>query len=252
MWIIQKKHLDNQESNYLNLFKDYLIVDTVEDVHTIYENDAICRDGSCKFAGSVEFVNVMTRIYGHSEHFTLFSYDCNRYYPYLNFNLLNYNHILLPYRSILNQFSHIIDRFPNCDKFFIRPNSGNKVFTGTYFSKKWVSKELDIIQDIAKADLQDELVLVSPHTESIHSEYRIAFSHGKVLGSACYTDTSVDDLQIVEDKAQNMYDGFLKKYNYLNKLFTIDMCLLEDRSWKVVEINGFGTAGLYGMEGFII
>jgi hypothetical protein len=248
MWIIEKNFLKNQEDNYLSFFKDYRLVNSVEDVHRIYENDAECRDGCCKFAGCVEFVHAMTQIYGSSQDFTLKSYDCDKYYPYLNFNLLNFNNIILPYSSIFSQFTHILERFPGCEKFFIRPISGDKIFTGTHFTKKWVSKELDIIQDVYKKDLTDTIVLVSPYVDNIHSEYRVAFYNGKVIGVSCYTDNDDGDLQLVKDKSQGMYDFFLNKYRFLNKMFTLDMCLLSNRSWKVAEINGFGTAGLYGME----
>jgi len=247
MWIIQKSFLVNQDPNYLSLFQDYRVVETIEDVYKLFYVKEHCfLNCDCKFAGNIDFVEKLTSMFGDKRDFSIKSYDCREYYPYIEFDLLNYNNIIIPFDDIERNFFDICGRF-NCDKFFIRPVSGYKLFTGTYFTKRWVSKELKIIQEINRVTLKDDLVLLAPFQE-IGPEYRVAFKNGKTIGAAGYTEDCSENLENIQQIAQAFHDKSLYKYKNLNRLFTMDICKVPTNKWKVVEINGFGTAGLYGMK----
>lgn len=247
MWIIQKSFLVNQDPNYLSLFQDHRVVETIEDVYKLFYIKQHCfLNCDCKFAGNIDFVEKLTFMFGDKRDFSIKSYDCREYYPYIGFDLVNYNNIIIQFDEIQKNFFDICKRF-NCDKFFIRPVSGDKLFTGTYFTKKWVHKELEIIQEVNNVKLSNELVLIAPFQE-IYSEYRIAFKEGKAIGAAGYSENCNENIEYIKQIAQSFFNRSLYKYKKLNRFFTMDICKIPINKWKVVEINGFGTAGLYGMN----
>lgn len=198
-----------------------------------------------QFRGSIEFVLVNTC---SRKQIDIKAYKCSNYYHHFNKFMLNSDFIMMPWGSLL-QNKEVIFRAFDTEKFFIRPNSGRKIFTGTTIGRKWFDKELKIIESLPNSSISNtDLVLISS-TKDIVSEYRLAVcsdpdlnNDHHILGSAKY---SGEDQPYIEDIA----DYFLKRVDYRpNLLYTMDLAILKDGSSRVVELNSFHSAGLYGMD----
>ena len=90
------------------------------------------------------------------------NYQCSNYYLEIpREKLLNSDFLLLPWWKLCDPRTDLFNYFKT-SKLFIRPNSGEKLFTGTTVGNKWYSKELEIIEGLPSSNFdQQDLVLVS-------------------------------------------------------------------------------------------
>lgn len=180
-------------------------------------------------------------------------FECSRYYPLIEKEyLLNRDYFLIPYGELLRNkglvFKCLEGYSDTLFSVFIRPNSGLKQFTG--FSASYDDWE----RDIKSINMfPDELVFVSSRKKT-GTEYRVLVCDGKVITGSCYL---IND-EIVEDPEDGLPESILSTSQEVAKMleetwygnypaYTMD--IMEDQyTNKVVEINSFSCAGLYGMD----
>lgn len=243
-WIIQDK-VFGQETNNLVKYIDPKQLDLVSDFSKIKSIDLseyrivrgstkFVQDYYCKFAeydyalGLCLDINV---------------YDCSKYYQKVN-GLLNHRCIFMPWGMLKKEFIQelIFWTFDHC-KFFIRPNSGRKIFTGTTITQKWFAKELDIIAGLpSTSGLNDETMCVVADFQTIKAEARFLMCENQVIDFSVYSGgfnnkTAKSAIKLAES---NNY--------YPDKLYTIDICVNELDDLYILEYNSFVSAGLYDMD----
>lgn len=243
-WIIQNKVFGTEDEPTLKSFKNYEFVENECEIQNVMRKHP---EEKFFFRGSVEFVTKYTKMYGNKKDFNLEAFDTRNYYPYLNVSLLNFNHSVIIYNNIIKEYPFIKCRFHNPEKYFIRPCSGDKIFTGTYITDRNLKHDLRIIQEVNKADLSEVLTMVCPYVDNIVSEYRVAMFNQKAIGCALY-EGEEGDIDRIRTIAENVAKLKLKDYKVLPQMYTIDIALMTNRRYKVIEVNSFNAAGLYGME----
>ena len=202
---------------------------------------------------------------------TMENYACTKYYPEFTYHLLNCDYVLIPYGDLERRLNDIRWMLRSYD-LFIRPNKGNKLFTGFsaiqnnqngpkkeekicdtdttiqlyYNNAKFVSDYL------APYDLNsDELILLAPN-KNVKSEWRFVIAGDRVVGQVCYNRGLYKVL--VQPKQEDDEARHFVEHNVLahrtyrpDKVFTMDICSVCG-TYKLLEINGFSSAGLYDMD----
>lgn len=238
-WIIQD--IFGEETN--DFVRDLESYEVVSAKYDVYDKE-IYR--GTQFRGSIDFVLKSCKYHGIAPQITLENYDCSNYYNLLNDrSLLNEDFIILPWGFLRTNKQKIFQAFPDSESFFIRPNSGRKIFTGTTLTKKWFEKELAIIKSLPSSSIQDsDLVLISS-VKDIVSEYRtVVHSEAGVIDSIKYNGEDQDQVnEIIE------YFLMLRAVDFdPDVLYTIDTAFLADGKTRVLEFNSFHSAGLYGLN----
>lgn len=137
---------------------------------------------------------------------------------------LNNDFILLPAGKIRESKDMLFDLFGG-DRIFIKPNNGDKLFTGTYLTKKWFDKDLNIVfHELSRSDVMLSDILFLSSYKEVGEEVRYVVNDNKIISDVDYPDWLEN---IVKDCFIN--DPF----------YTVDVC--ED---KIVEVNCMSCSGL--------
>ena len=224
-WFFQKSIFEDEETKIIDYLKDYQFVDSVNELPQDINN--------CVIRGSVDFLSKIPNY----KHFQLQNYDCSKYYYYYFNQLLNSDFLFIPW-FYLNKCDYIFKSF-DCEEFFIRPNSGNKCFTGTTLTKKWWSKELEIIKNLPWNNIQENEMIVVSSKKEIISEYRLLYYKDKFIDYSIYFG---ENIPLTEKEILKIQIEYIP-----NDFFTLDLARTKN-GIKILEINGFFTAGLYNMN----
>lgn len=157
--------------------------------------------------------------------------------------ILNRDCIFLPF-STLKNFQHSFFNNSSVQELFIKPDSGNKVFTG--FTVLNDANFLDNVEDQLKVfKIEPEEMCVVCSSQTIEAtEWRFWIAERKIIA---YTPYSWDDEpelqeppQIVMDLAIQMTENkWQPDYAYV-----ADFCIVNGQS-KLIEINAASTSGIY-------
>ncbi len=255
MWHIQTGVFGHYEEQKLkqaldNLDLTYAICDNNEVLSTNrpwgQNNSVTC------FRGAVEFIQPMRHRYINAFRenapvcVTIENYSCSVYYPKWLEWLLNRDHFFVPWITLKDDAQQYFE-WLNCEKLFIRPNSGRKIFTGNYISKKWWENDLETIASLPGNNPSDnDLVLVSSH-KGIVSEYRVIMYEDEVLTYSWYDGNETCSLS--EAKIKDYCTAAAWSSNYFpDEYYTLDLALLQDGSMKVLELNSLFSAGWYDAD----
>lgn len=181
---------------------------------------------------------------------TLENYECYRYYGYYGDHLLNSNYLMMGLNDVLRKKEKIFGIFQT-DYIFIRPSDGYKSFPGQTLSYENFDDEFDtLIKSYGGLDIY-KLCVISPAVE-INKEYRFIVVDGKVISGSLYMDNNNrKDWKAYYDK--ECYDGLawkfaeeMSKIYQPDRAFTLDVCKLSNGEYKLIEINSFCCASMYG------
>lgn len=235
MFIIQDK-VFGEETNLLveALIKNNVNYKLIKNDYEINNHD---NDNKYFVRGSIEFVESL-----NSPFLTLNNYTYSTYSQWSAL-MFNSNFIILPWWTLKKSAVGIFNAFPEAEKFFIRPNSGRKIFTGTTLTKKWWSKELDIIKSLPNSNILDEDLVIISSCKSIQNEYRVLMYKKEIIDWCIYegnnNKTFADYFFI---------DSLIKSIDfYPDLIYTIDIVRSENQ-YKILEINSAVSAGWYDMD----
>lgn len=127
--------------------------------------------------------------------------------------------------------------------YFMRPVEDNKSITGACFTVKQIKELVDGLREADKTNrLQLGSVMQFASPKEIVKETRHFIVDGKVSTSSNYghgkllEEPSEDDISF----AQKMVELYQPA-----DVFTLDTCVLEDGTQKLVELNCFNSSGFY-------
>lgn len=168
----------------------------------------------------------------------------------LGHNSLNRHHILTTVGQLLNDWWHIqACIMPGKHGIFIKPNSSKKPFIAQVVTAHDAAIE-------ALKGLNPSTILMVSSAQIIKSEYRFVVGNGKILAGSQYMDGpnikfSPQYPTELRDFAQKVVseipDGIFQ-----DPFYTIDVAIMEDGDFKVVEINSLFTADWYSCDACII
>ena len=170
-------------------------------------------------------------------------FRCSEYYPKYSDCLLNSRYMLVDLHSFLQNKDFYFDGLgTTC---FVRPDSGDKSFTGSVISRN--TSKHDLRRFIFESVMQD-MILLAP-TQKIEQEYRFVIIDGEVVTGSIYKTRRWGHLEFHEKElkkgaAVDYAKEVVKTHFQPCRAYTVDVCLVGGE-FKVLELNSFSHAGLY-------
>lgn len=159
---------------------------------------------------------------------------------------LNSDGIFTTFRNLKENKYKFVKLF-NTETFFIRPNSGAKLFTGTILDTNSWSSELNAIEQLTGV-VDDSLILISPKKE-IEIESRFIIADGKVItGSTYMLKGFLYESINVDQSMVELAEIVAKDDNPPALVYTCDIAKLQNGDVKLIELNSFNCAGWYASD----
>lgn len=174
-------------------------------------------------------------------------FECTYYYPRLGKYLLNDRYVMLPYGELVRQREFLVDTFANGTSIFVRPNGGDKSFSGKVISvhSDDYAKE---VRDLGFYGVDAESLVIVSKPQHILEEWRLVVVEGQVVASSQYKNCGLVKLQegcpqYVVDFAQQVIATWQPE-----RCWVLDIgntIGLAGNIPRVVEINSFSSSDLY-------
>lgn len=242
MWIIeflQNENIIKLKESLENMSVDYKLVENKNGEYMFLDKELLISTGHILNESFLKEIKG-TFLYGSKlfiEKFNKYSFDSaflnyENYFDLLKIDMLNDDIVIGTLRDL--DVSH--------DKFFIRPIENNKVINGKVITKE----EFITLKDnfyLTEPSLYDnELFLVSPIKE-IEEEYRFFILNKKIVGSSSYKPNK--DLMVSDD----LINYVKQKINEIPiETYVIDIAIIENNQFKIIEFNNFNTSGIYNID----
>lgn len=134
-------------------------------------------------------------------------------------------------------------------EWFIKPNTDTKEFAGTVIQatqmQYWVASMMKSGY-LEEHFLDAEVVISKPKT--IGCEWRLVIVDGKIAAHSVYRQYGMVKPEIwLPKEAEHFANKSISIYSPLD-VYVLDICQIEDGSYKVLEMNTFNSAGLYACD----
>jgi hypothetical protein len=222
-------------SNYYSLWNAEDFLDKYD------KDDCVVCYGSLSFIKNVR--NKAPWIPGF--YCTLENYSCTHYYSALSDHLLADKYIMLPFGELNKQKEFLYETLGNNDCVFIRPNRGDKIFTGTVIQKENWEKDIELLE-LCNVEPYDLCVVSEP--KNIENEWRLVIADSKVITGSEY---SPDKKKQVPQEVIDLGNKICTNYNP-DSVWTMDICSLKNGDLRLLEIGSFSCSGLYRCDVKII
>ncbi len=171
------------------------------------------------------------------------NYECTSYYPQIGADLLNCDYIMLPFGELSRRRDYLFDVLGTDGCFFVRPNRGNKIFTGKLIERERYDRELTLL---GFYEVQPDELVVAAEPQNVTGEYRFVVADNKIVAGSQYRNNGgeVERSPDVPLPALEMAE----RYAHLSpdRAWCIDVCYRKHYDdYKIMEINSFGCSGLY-------
>lgn len=221
-----------------------------------------CKEDIVIFHGSLQHGRQLTHLPIYPGVFiTIDNYECYNYYGYYGNYLLNSDYLMMGLNDVVRNKNKIRQFVPNLGfaqkgnetKIFIRPSNGYKSFAGQIISLDNIEKEIDLLLNTYGGVEPNTLVLISKVRKLIE-EHRFIVIDGKVVSGSMYFDQlNMGTFKPYYDKITTNQDviNFAEKVAEIyqpDKAFTLDICKTECGELKLLEINSFNCASMYGND----
>lgn len=191
------------------------------------------------------------------------AFECTSYYPVLADKLVHHNYIMMPFGDLIRRKNNLYEYF-NSDKIFIRPNSGNKQFTGMIATKNDYE---ECVKLAAFYNVDPDLLVVVSNVMPLTKEWRFVVVNKEVISGSLYRDWT-SNVVLLETKdyvllhsnsvCKECEDSFAwmaarqaaLRYNP-DICYTIDIAQISidnGFSYGILEVGSFSCAGLYGND----
>lgn len=168
-------------------------------------------------------------------------YCCHNYFDRFDDILLNREGVLTTIGQLYSNKWFYWKGFGKEAKIFVRPNAGDKLFTGFCLDLQ----DLETWYNQFKEKRQELVYVASP--KELIGEWRFVVSEKQdIVAQSCYMFQGLKtDVPSAPEGAIKLCKEVLKRGYYPDPMFTIDICLTKDNEYKLLELNSFCTAGLY-------
>jgi hypothetical protein len=260
-WIFEKNLFDEYEEKFVNIINN-----NNDSKCLLYDNDRLnsnfIPDIKAKFKdsdivffyGSLQLAQkfIKNTNYYPGCYLTIENYDCSKYYGYYGNDLLNNNYFLISLNDLKRRKNEILNFF-NSEKLFIRPNNGVKSFTGQIISKSNFDLNLNTLMQ-SYGGLDNDLLVVLSDYKELKNEYRLVIVDNKIISGSLYLDQynresykAYYDKLCLDEKVYEYAETLLSKYEP-DRCYTMDICETITGEYKLLEINSFCCASMYGND----
>lgn len=135
-----------------------------------------------------------------------------------------------------------------CDKFFIRPDSAVKLFTGMVLDFSDIDDYNNQIWYIANKINPETLIVVS-HEQEILEEYRTIICGNEVIASSRYmlNGEPHEDSEVPQRAIELANDVAGSEWKP-DDIFVCDIAKIKGDKFRIIELNAFSTAGWYACD----
>jgi len=269
-WLIETNVFeDNEEQLVKEIKKQGMKVNLIDDSRTedivkycinfLYEpQDCVIFYGSLGLGRKLKKTPWVPGVYLNEK-----AFECTSYYPVLGNTLVHSNYLMMPYGDVKRRKNDLY-RYFNDDKIFIRPNSGNKQFTGMVVKKHDFE---DCIKLAGFYDVEPDLLVVVSDVYNIEKEWRFVVVNGEVICGSLYRDWSAPEKiypgTITRDYVLLNSHSVYEECNDKNALsaaeicanmynpdncYTIDVAKINSNAYGILEVGCFSCAGMYGND----
>jgi len=207
-------------------------------------------DSCYTFLGSFEELKYVQSTLG----VPVMTYGVNKYIVrsgYISFIpnswFLNESSVMSTWGQLFDNSDRFFNMF-NADMLFVRPDSGNKTFTGQTFSKNKIHQEMRFLDRYSQ--VEPTTIIWVGEAKKIEKEYRVWISAGKVVTYSEYSwdkspiEHSVAPSQTILDLAEQV-----ASYEWqVDLIYTVDITEYDGAA-KIIELNSFSCDGLYDCDG---
>lgn len=167
-------------------------------------------------------------------------FDCTDWLPKMKRFALNSDYNFLDLEELQQRFDFFADY-----ELFVRPNSGDKVFSGNVFTYHALKLELDHLRQ-RNIDPREILCMYAPLKE-LNKEYRLIFIDGKYVSGSQYLNGGEIDISNVVTPNVIEFAQTIMDSNPIYTDFCIDI-VEGDNSSKIVEFNSIHTSSFYSAD----
>ena len=176
---------------------------------------------------------------------------CSHYYAYFGKYLAQRHYAMMPFAEVIRKQDYVYSHFGKDGKVFIRPDSGEKDFTGKVVERDTFKGWAELIGSYVEVS-PDTLCVVSSPVE-IQKELRLVVSHGKVVTGSTYVIAHhllQDPLEEQDDQTEII--AFAERVlseckSDLPPVHVIDIAV-EESGMSIMEVGCFCCAGMYNCD----
>ncbi len=177
------------------------------------------------------------------------AFKCSAWYPNAMAWIVNSKWTLTTVSNLVENPQEILQKIGAKEKFFVRPNSPLKPFSGRLISIENLS-----LQALDHGFYYDDTsleIIVSPQ-KNITSEWRYIIVGSKVItGSGYIAETRTEIVVDPKGEQWKYAQEIADKIEPPEDVYVMDICL-EDNKLKLLELNPFSGADLYSCDRDII
>ncbi len=211
------------------------------------ENECVIVQGSIQMAK-----NIASRLPKGCFPIAYNSWDkflCSAYYPKLSRFLFNDRNVFTTVSELKRTSSSFYEKFGRDDVIFVRPDTGEKSFSGRLLESRDFDKFWD--NAIASSAKDDDPIIVST-PKNIKGEWRFLcskYNGGEIVAFSTYQLEGKRALTPdVPAGARSTCEAVLGEKYFPDSLFCVDICQDADGDFWLLELTSFSSAGLYAMQ----
>lgn len=249
-WIIENLQRGNDITGLIEEIRKQGIEALVLDVGNKYALKVLPENEPVVFIGSIQSAAHYKQVLKNCDPviwYTADNYLCSNYYPYFADLLFNDEHSFIPAGCLKNQMWHYYRMYSKEALIYVRPNSGEKTFTGQLLDMKDFGRMFDVWKSYGLKD--NDLVVVSA-PKNIKGEWRfICDADGEIIAVSSYKYDGLETLLPGAPlEATEKCMEVLQRPFKPDKFFTVDICLGADGKYYLLELNSFNSAGMYAAD----
>lgn len=177
---------------------------------------------------------------------TIPHYFCSYYYPRLAQFLLNDKYFMLPFGDLARQKDFLFSCLGKNGLLFVRPDSPLKLFTGQTISLHEFDKDYEFL---GFNEFPSETIVVVSVAQNLVAEWRFIIADGIIVAGSQYKDDGKLISLPANDSGAFAFANQIVSTGYEpDPVWVLDVGLVADGSYRVVEIGGFSFAGLYACD----
>jgi hypothetical protein len=172
------------------------------------------------------------------------SYLCSNYYPHVQKYLFNDHHVFSTVAGLRHNKWWFYAQFGKEALIYIRPNGGDKAFTGRLLDLQDFDRFWD---DAVNCASPKEAMVVVSTPKNIRGEWRyICTDQKEILACSLYKyNDQRTYVPSAPEKATKLVKEILEIGWYPDPVFTIDIVEDMDGNYWLMEFNSFTSAGTY-------
>lgn len=175
-------------------------------------------------------------------YYNVSAYNCDHYYPHIGDLLLNREYIMLPFGDLLRQKELLYAHLGEDRSIFLRPNRGDKIFTGKVIYKEDFDKE---VVSLGYGQIDPHELVVAARPINLEKEWRFVCVDTEVVTGSCYKEHNFVGYQAgYTEEALEIAKQAISKYRP-DPVWVVDVGLTKGGRYAVVEVGCFSCAGLY-------